>query len=94
MRPALEVSWSGHDHHTVDPRHGRIAVATGGAGAVGTAITRALQGTGHSRVILDRDGDGACGLPSETSTRAATAAVLEDDRRGDVFVHFAAAFDQ
>jgi nucleoside-diphosphate-sugar epimerase len=94
MRPALEVSWSGHDHRTVDPRHGRIAVATGGAGAIGTAITRASQGTGHSAVILDRDGDGACGLSSEASTRAAAAAVLEDDRRRDVFVHFAAAFDQ
>ena len=30
---------------------------TGGAGAIGTAITRALHGTGHRTVVLDRDGD-------------------------------------
>jgi hypothetical protein len=36
----MESSWSGHDHRTVDPRHGRIAVVTG-AGAIGTTITRA-----------------------------------------------------
>jgi nicotinamidase-related amidase len=33
----------------------RIAVVTGGAGAIGTAITRALHGTGHRTVVLDRD---------------------------------------
>ena len=78
----------------LDPRHGRIAVVTGGAGAIGTAITRALHGTGHRTVVLDRDGDIACDLSSEASTRAAAAAVLEDYGRCDVFVHCAAAFDQ
>ena len=78
----------------LDPRHGRIAVVTGGAGAIGTAITRALHGTGHRTVVLDRDADIACDLGSETSTRAAAAAVLERYGRCDVFVHCAAAFDQ
>ena len=78
----------------LDPRHGRIAVVTGGAGAIGTAITRALHGTGHHTVVLDRDADIACDLGSEASTRAAAAAVLERYGRCDVFVHCAAAFDQ
>jgi NAD(P)-dependent dehydrogenase (short-subunit alcohol dehydrogenase family) len=65
-----------------------------GAVAIGTAITRALKGTGHSTVVLDRDGDGACGLSSEASTSAAAAAVLEDYGRCDLFVHCAAAFEQ
>src|SRR5438094_723271 len=62
---------------TLDPLPGRIAVVTGGAGAIGTAITRALPDTGHRTVVLDRDGDIACDLGSEASTRAAAAAVLE-----------------
>ncbi|HEY2638256.1 MAG TPA: SDR family oxidoreductase [Streptosporangiaceae bacterium] len=78
----------------LDPRHGRIAVVTGGAGAIGTAITRALHGTGHRTVVLDRDADIACDLGSEASTRAAAAVVLERFGRCDVFVHCAAAFDQ
>jgi NAD(P)-dependent dehydrogenase (short-subunit alcohol dehydrogenase family) len=53
-----------------DPLHGRISVITGGAGAIGTAITRALHGTGHRTVVLDRDAEIACGLGSEASTRA------------------------
>jgi 3-oxoacyl-[acyl-carrier protein] reductase len=78
----------------LDPRHQRIAVVTGGAGAIGTVITRALHGTGHRTVVLDRDADIACDLGSEVSTRAAAAAVLERYGRCDVFVHCAAAFDQ
>jgi NAD(P)-dependent dehydrogenase (short-subunit alcohol dehydrogenase family) len=73
---------------------GRIAVVTGGAGAIGTAITKALRETGHRTVVLDRSGDVACDLSSETSTRAAAATVLERYGRCDVFVHCAAAFDQ
>ena len=80
----------------LDPGHGRIAVVTGGAGAIGTAITRALHGTGHRTVVLDRDADADVDvdLSSEASTRAAAAAVLERYGRCDVFVHCAAAFDQ
>jgi NAD(P)-dependent dehydrogenase (short-subunit alcohol dehydrogenase family) len=79
---------------TVDPLQGGIAVVTGGSGAIGSAITRALRGTGHRTVTLDRQGDIACDLASEASTRAAAAAVLEQYGRCDVFVHCAAAFDQ
>jgi len=79
---------------SLDSARGRIAVVTGGAGAIGTAITKALQGTGHRTVVLDRAGDVVCDLSSEASTRAAAAAVLERYGRCDVFVHCAAAFDQ
>jgi NAD(P)-dependent dehydrogenase (short-subunit alcohol dehydrogenase family) len=78
----------------LDSLCGRIAVVTGGAGAIGTAITEALREAGHRTVVLDRDADIACDLGSEASTRAAGAAVLERYGRCDVFVHCAAAFDQ
>jgi hypothetical protein len=77
----------------LDPLHGRIAVVTGGVGAIGTAIIRELQGTGHRTVVLDRDADIACDLGSEASTRAAAAAVLERWALRRVF-HCAAPFDQ
>ena len=75
-----------------DPR--RVAVITGGAEAIGPAITDALRGDGHRTVVLDRVGEIVCDLSSEESTRAAGAAVLEWFGRCDVFVHCAAAFDQ
>jgi NAD(P)-dependent dehydrogenase (short-subunit alcohol dehydrogenase family) len=78
----------------LNPPHGRLAVVTGGAGAIGTAITKALQEAGHRTVVIDRDADIACDLGSEASTKAAAAAVLERYGRCDVFVHCAAAFDQ
>ena len=56
----------------LDPRHGRIAVVTGGAGAIGTAITRALHSTGHRTVVLDRDADIACDLVTISDVDAAT----------------------
>ncbi len=72
----------------------RVAVITGGAGAIGTSITTALREIGHRTVILDRDADVACDLSSEASTRAAAATVLERYGRCDVLVHCAAAFDR
>ena len=33
-----------------------MAVVTGGAGAIGGAIVRALQASGHRTVVIDRDG--------------------------------------
>jgi NAD(P)-dependent dehydrogenase (short-subunit alcohol dehydrogenase family) len=71
----------------------RIAVVTGGAGAIGSAIVEALQAAGHRTVVLDREGDVSCDLASELSTRAAAAAVLAEFGRCDVLVHCAGAFD-
>src|SRR5229473_340669 len=54
------TAWTSTREHAMttaqDSARGRIAVVTGGAGAIGTAITRALHGTGHRAVVLDRDG--------------------------------------
>jgi NAD(P)-dependent dehydrogenase (short-subunit alcohol dehydrogenase family) len=72
----------------------RVAVVTGGAGAIGSAIVRALQASGHETVVIDREGTIAADLGSESSTRQAAAAVLERYGRVDVFVQCAAAFDQ
>jgi NAD(P)-dependent dehydrogenase (short-subunit alcohol dehydrogenase family) len=72
----------------------RVAVITGGAGAIGSAITSALRTSGHRTVIIDRVGDVVCDLASEESTRQAAAEVLGRYGRCDVLVHCAAAFDQ
>ncbi len=71
----------------------RIAVVTGGAGGIGTAIVSALQESGHRTVILDRNGTVPCDLGSEDSTREAAKAVLRMFGRCDVFVQCAATFD-
>ena len=80
------------EHDTPYPR--RVAVVTGGAGAIGATICRSLEESGHRAVVIDRTGAIACDLGSESSTREAAAAVLEQYGRCDVFVHSAAAFDQ
>ncbi|MGH1552377.1 SDR family NAD(P)-dependent oxidoreductase [Streptomyces sp. L7] len=43
----------------------RVAVVTGGAGAIGGAIARELARLGHRVVVLDRTGDVVCDLASE-----------------------------
>src|SRR5882757_6916356 len=74
----------------------RVAVVTGGGGAIGSAIVHALQATGHHAVVLDRgrDADVAVDLSDEQSTRRAAINVLERFGRCDVLVHAAGAFDQ
>jgi NAD(P)-dependent dehydrogenase (short-subunit alcohol dehydrogenase family) len=67
---------------------------TGGAGSIGSAIGDALKADGLLVAVVDRTGDIAADLSSESSTRAAAAAVLERYERCDVLVHCAAAFDQ
>ncbi|WP_433496971.1 SDR family NAD(P)-dependent oxidoreductase [Sphaerimonospora sp. CA-214678] len=71
----------------------RVAVVTGGAGAIGSAIVARLQEAGHRTVVLDRTGDVVCDLSSATSTRAAAAEVLDRYGRCDVFVHCAGYLD-
>lgn len=73
---------------------GRVAVITGGAGAIGSAIVSALRRSGHQTVVVDRAGDVTCDLASQESTRQAAATVLARYGRCDVLVHGAAAFDQ
>jgi 3-oxoacyl-[acyl-carrier protein] reductase len=68
----------------------RVAVVTGGAGAIGGAIAEALRANGHDVVVLDRAGDVACDLGDAAEVRRAAAAI----GRCDVLVHAAAAFDR
>ncbi|MFE3260130.1 SDR family NAD(P)-dependent oxidoreductase [Nocardia sp. NPDC059091] len=72
----------------------RVAVVTGGAGAIGSAIVHELRASGHRTVVLDRGGDIEVDLADEQSTRRAAAQVLENFGRADVLVHSAGAFDQ
>jgi len=71
----------------------RIAVVTGGAGAIGAAIVAALHAAGHRVVVIDRDAEISADLGAEASTRRAAAEVLDRFGRCDVLVHAAAAFD-
>jgi NAD(P)-dependent dehydrogenase (short-subunit alcohol dehydrogenase family) len=75
----------------------RVALVTGGAGAIGGAIVAALRATGHHVVALDRDGascDLPCDLADAAAVRAAAHQVLQEHGRCDVLVHAAAAFDR
>ncbi|MFC5676009.1 SDR family NAD(P)-dependent oxidoreductase [Aeromicrobium endophyticum] len=72
----------------------RIAVVTGGAGVIGSAIVAGLKASGHRTVVLDRaGGDVVCDLSSESSTREAAATVLERHGRCDVLVNCAGYLD-
>lgn len=73
----------------------RIAVITGGTGAIGNAIATALQASGYQTVALGRrGGDIRADLTTEEATRSTAAAVLERYGRVDVLVHSAAVIDQ
>jgi 3-oxoacyl-[acyl-carrier protein] reductase len=72
----------------------RVAVVTGGTGAIGGAIARRLAADGHAVVVLDRDGDVPVDLADAGQVRAAAATVLDRHGRCDVLVHAAAAFDR
>jgi NAD(P)-dependent dehydrogenase (short-subunit alcohol dehydrogenase family) len=72
----------------------RVAVVTGGAGAIGGAIAAALAAAGHTVVSLDLAGDPPVDLARDEQVRAAAARVLDSHGRCDVLVHAAAAFDR
>jgi NAD(P)-dependent dehydrogenase (short-subunit alcohol dehydrogenase family) len=72
----------------------RVAVVTGGAGAIGTSIVSALGQAGHTTLTLDQAGDPPVDLSDEHQVRAAAARVLRQNGRCDVLVHAAAAFDR
>jgi NAD(P)-dependent dehydrogenase (short-subunit alcohol dehydrogenase family) len=72
----------------------RVAVVTGGGGAIGAAIVGALTASGHTVMSLDLAGDDPVDLSDERAVRAAAASVLERHGRCDVLVHAAAAFDR
>jgi NAD(P)-dependent dehydrogenase (short-subunit alcohol dehydrogenase family) len=67
----------------------RVAVVTGGAGAIGGAIATRLA-PDHTVVVLDRVGDVVVDLGDPDDVRHAAELVLERYGRCDVFVHAAA----
>src|SRR6476620_3868124 len=67
----------------------RVAVVTGGAGAIGGAIVSRLT-PDHTVVILDRSGDVVVDLGEADDVRRAAEVVLDRYGRCDVFVHSAA----
>jgi NAD(P)-dependent dehydrogenase (short-subunit alcohol dehydrogenase family) len=72
----------------------RVAVVTGGTGAIGGAIVTALDAAGHRTVVLGRSGgDVVVDLTSESATKRAAAQVLDRYGRVDVLVHCAAVID-
>jgi NAD(P)-dependent dehydrogenase (short-subunit alcohol dehydrogenase family) len=72
----------------------RVAVVTGGAGAIGASIVAALSAAGHQVIILDRTGDLPVDLADDQQVRAAAQRILGQPGRCDVLVHAAAAFDR
>jgi 3-oxoacyl-[acyl-carrier protein] reductase/2-deoxy-D-gluconate 3-dehydrogenase len=80
---------------------GKVAIVTGGAGAIGTAICRMLAANGASVVVADINTEGAQGLAadipgaiactidiaSEASTRDCVAAVLGRFGQIDILVN-------
>lgn len=80
---------------------GKVAIVTGGAGAIGTAICRMLAANGASVVVADVNSDGAktlaatlpdamaCNIDisSESSTQDGVAAVIERYGQVDILVN-------
>ena len=69
----------------------RVAVVTGGAGGIGSAIVARLAPE-HTVVVLDRTGDVVVDLSDPDEVRRAAQDVLDRYGRCDVFVHAAATF--
>lgn len=67
----------------------RVAVVTGGSGAIGGAIVARLAAD-HSVVVLDRTGDVVVDLGDPDAVRQAAELVLDRHGSCDVFVHAAA----
>jgi NAD(P)-dependent dehydrogenase (short-subunit alcohol dehydrogenase family) len=72
----------------------RVAVITGGAGAIGGAIATRLRDAGYTVAVLDRAGDPPVDLAQRDELKTAAAHILEAHGRCDVLVHAAAAFDR
>ena len=67
----------------------RVAVVTGGAGAIGGAIAERLAGD-HTVVVLDRTGDVVVDLGEPDEVRRAAQLVLDRHGGCDILVHAAA----
>lgn len=78
---------------TTLPASGRVAVVTGGAGAIGAAVVARLRADGDTVFALDRNADGphaiACDVTDETAVGAAFARVRDEAGPVQVLVHAA-----
>ncbi len=71
-----------------------VALVTGGAGFIGSAVVAALESAGHRAVALDRTGPYALDLGDEAEVRQTAKRVLADFGRCDVIVHAGVAFER
>jgi NAD(P)-dependent dehydrogenase (short-subunit alcohol dehydrogenase family) len=71
-----------------------VALVTGGAGFIGSAVVDQLRASGHHVVALDLHGDPAVDLSDEHAVRAAARAVLAEHGRVDVLVHAGVSFQR
>lgn len=71
-----------------------VALVTGGAGFIGSAIVDALEASGHHVVVLDLHGQPSVDLADEDAVRTAARRVLRDFGRCDVVVHAGVAFER
>ncbi|MRJ76120.1 SDR family oxidoreductase [Aeromicrobium sp. SMF47] len=70
-----------------------VALVTGGAGFIGSAIVELLRTSGHHVVVLDlQGGDVAVDLSDEQAVRVAARAVLAEHGHVDVLVHAGVSF--
>lgn len=72
---------------------GRVALVAGGAGGIGTAITRRFQEAGARTIVVDRDGatppDGALFIPCDLTDAHAVTAVFDEVDPLHIVVHAA-----
>ncbi|MGZ8781540.1 MAG: SDR family NAD(P)-dependent oxidoreductase [Thermoanaerobaculia bacterium] len=69
---------------------GKVAVVTGGAGGIGTAIMKGLTDAGATAICLDiHIADIHCDVRDDQSVADAVARVLEKHKRIDIVVHAA-----
>ena len=87
--PSDDVSPEDDELSSPDDGGRRVAVVTGGAGAIGGAIAARLA-VDHTVVVLDRTGDVVVDLGDPDDVRRAAQVVLDRYGRCDVLVHSAA----
>ena len=71
-----------------------VAVVTGGAGFIGSAIVAALEATGHRVVVFDRQGERPIDLADEKMLRSRAREVVAEFGRCDVLVHAGVSFER